>query len=366
MEVTEIFQSIQENQFLQKLSFREKILFIGEEETTSYLNNYFDSCHQNQGKSYCNWEEKFEEELFLAPQQLITYQAVIVASTKNEQIIFEIVSNQIASLNLNVPVLRLFTDLFVNFMSGQKLLQTSDYEIRLPKISYAIVTTPRSGSNFLCSILNSTNIAGYPKEHLRQASLDLAKHCHFDYIRLLQILMTYQVTPNGVFGTKFISHFLKDFQQTKFEFDRIFKSISKYIYLVRRDKIAQAVSIIIAQKTNVWHIDHQNQQFNYQAKLQTINIDENLLNRVHHVYKSLQRGEISLTKLFENYRISPLLIEYEELLENKEEQLQKILDYLEINYSKEQIINSKSSFQKTSSNLSQQIINRYKEKYLSI
>jgi LPS sulfotransferase NodH len=364
MEANQIFQNLQETQFLQKLSYHHKIIFIGEANTISYLQDFFNSKNGQQTNYYCNWDNTSQSELLIDPQQLIDCQAVVIASINNEHTIFETLKNQFINLNPKIPVLKLFTDLFVNLMAGQKLLQSSDYQIQLPQNSYAIITTPRSGSNFLCSILNSTNIAGYPKEHLRQPSVVIAKNCHFDYIRLLKILMTYQVTPNSVFGTKFISHFLKDFQQTQFDFDQIFQLIPKYIYLVRRDKIAQAVSVVVAQITNVWHIDNSNRHLDYQTKLQTIDIDEHLLQKVHRNYRSLEQGEVYLNQLFKRYQISPLRIEYEQLLENKTEQVQKIFDYLNIEYSQQHLADLQSTFKKTSSSLSEQIISKYQEKYL--
>lgn len=364
MEANQIFQNLQETQFLQKLSYYHKIIFIGEANTISYLQDFFNSNNGEQTNYYYHWDEQFQHELLIEPQHIINCQAVVIASINNEHKIFETIKNQFKNLNLKITVLRLFTDVFVNLMSEQKLLQSSDYQIQLPQTAYAIITTPRSGSNFLCSILNSTNLAGYPKEHLRQASVAIAKYCQFDYIRLLEILMTYQVTPNSVFGTKFISHFLKDFQQTQFDFDKIFQLIPKYIYLIRRDKIAQAVSVVVAQTTNIWHIDNPNRQLDYQTKLQTIDINEHLLEKVHKNYLSLEQGEVYLNQLFEKYRISPLRIEYEQLLENKAEQVRQIFDYLNIEYSQENLSNLQSTFKKTGSSLSEQIISKYQEKYL--
>ncbi|AFZ35725.1 hypothetical protein Sta7437_2176 [Stanieria cyanosphaera PCC 7437] len=364
MEANQIFQNLQETQFLQKLSSHDKIIFIGETNTINYLQDFFKNNNGEQNNYYYNWDNKFKHELLIEPQHLINCQAIVIASIDNEHIIFETIKNQINNLKLKITVLRLFTDIFVNLMSEQKLLQSSDYQVQLPQTAYAIITTPRSGSNFLCSILNSTKIAGYPKEHLRQASVVIAKSCQFDYIRLLEILMTYQVTPNSVFGTKFISHFLKDFQQTQFDFDKIFKLITKYIYLVRRDKIAQAVSVVVAQATNVWHIDNSNRQLDYQTKLQTIDIDDYLLEKVHRNYLSLEEGERYLNQLFDKYQISPLRIEYEQLLDNKAEQIRKIFDYLNIKYSQEHLTDLQSTFKKTGSSLSEQIISKYQEKYL--
>ncbi len=363
MKVEAIFQDLQETKFLDKLISEEKIIFIGEEPTINYLKNFFALRKQVNDNSYYNWQPTEPQKLILNPDKLINYRAVVIASVNNEHAIFEQISNDLIASKIDIPILRLFTNVFVNFMSGQKLLQVTECQPSPPQLSYAIITTPRSGSTFLCSILQSLKIAGYPTEHLRQASAVLAKNCQFDYIKLLQALIAYKTTPNGVFGTKFISHFLEVFQKAKFDFGEIFQSIAKYIYLVRQDKVAQAVSIVLAQKTNVWHISTDEKHQNYETQLEQIEIKESLLEEVHKQYRFIQQQEEYLAKLFETYQISPLLVEYEQLVEHTREQINLILDYLQIPDSQAKTTNLQSHLRKMRSGLSEQIIKEYKDKF---
>ena len=100
--------------------------------------------------------------------------------------------------------------------------------------------------------------------------------------------MSYQVTSNGVFSTKFISHYLQDLQKTKFDFKLLFKNLDKFIYLVRKDTLAQAISIVLANKTKIWHIYQNPTQTKvskelpqvYLKNLQKIPIDNKLLAEV--------------------------------------------------------------------------------------
>jgi len=363
VKVEAIFQDLQETQFLNKLISQEKIIFIGEEPTISYLKHFFGFHKKLDDNYYYNWQPTEQQELILDLEKLINYRAVVVASVNNEHTIFEAFSELVNASKIDLPILKLFTNVFVNFMSGQKLLQVTEYQSSLPQLSYAIITTPRSGSTFLCSILQSIRIAGYPTEHLRQASAVLAKNCQFDYIKLLHALIAYKTTPNGVFGTKFISHFLEVFQKAKFDFGEIFQSISKYIYLVRQDKVAQAVSIVLAQKTNVWHISTHEKHQNYETQLEEIEIKESLLEEVHKQYRFIQQQEEYLAKLFETYQISPLIVEYEQLVEHTEEQINYILNYLQIPNAETKTTNLQSHLRKMRSGLSEQIIKEYKDKF---
>ncbi len=150
-------------------------------------------------------------------------------------------------------------------------MQSSDFPIKSPQIAYAIVSTPRSGSTALCEALATTQMAGFPTEHLRAPTLFLTKYCKFNPLRYLQLSMTYQTTKNEVFGTKLISHFLEGYQES-LSFDNF-----KFIYLIRRDKIAQAVSGFIATKINMWHVYSGEQSQKYKSQLKTINIQDSEL-----------------------------------------------------------------------------------------
>lgn len=363
MKVEAIFQDLQETQFLNKLITEEKIIFIGEEPTISYLKHFFELHQKIDNNYFYNWQNIEQHELILNSKKLINFRAIVIASVNNEHAIFDAINKRFDASAINIPILKLFTNVFVNFMSGQKLLQVTKCEPLSSQLSYAIITTPRSGSTFLCSILQSLQIAGYPTEHLRQASAVLAKNCQFDYINLLHNLMAYKTTSNEVFGTKFISHFLEVFQKAKFNFGEIFQSISKYIYLVRRDKVAQAVSIVLAQKTNVWHISNQEKHQNYETQLEQIEIKETLLEEVHKQYLFIHQQEEYLTKLFKIYQISPFIVEYEQLVEHTEEQINLILNYLQIPYSEAKTANLQSHLRKMSSGLSTQIIKEYQNKF---
>ncbi|MDJ0575103.1 MAG: Stf0 family sulfotransferase, partial [Xenococcaceae cyanobacterium MO_234.B1] len=202
-----------------------------------------------------------------------------------------------------------------------------------------------------------------PTEHLRKPAFTLAKYCNFHYIRLLHILMTHRVSLNGVFGTKFISHFLRDFETLGTGLENIFTAIDKYIYLVRKDEVAQAISILLAQKTQVWHINNNNKMLNYHEQLESITIDDELLEEVNQKLYFIKQQQDYIDKVIKTYQISPLIIQYEELVENVEDNLQNILNYLGINIMPETISNLQYTIKKMGSELSLNIAEAYGKKY---
>lgn len=363
MTLAQTFQAVEETQFLKKLSFQEGLFFLGESEILSYIQNFFNDHQQFTQNHYYDLEAGNLDDLALVLPQLKQSQAIIVASFKNETSLFNQVKQKISELELNTPVLKLFADIFINLLCQRQLLQPSLNLPQKPAISYAILTTPRSGSTYLCDLLDSTKIAGHPSEHLRLATQELARNCNFDYLRLLNNLMHYRTTSNGVFGTKFISHFLFELQQTKPDFQQIFNSLDKFILLIRKDKVAQAVSLVLAQQTDVWHIYQSNNEksINYNSKLENIIINDALLEDVEQKCVVINNQEARLKQILAAYKIQPLEITYEDLVADTQLQINQVLDFLEIAKPQHQIlVNSK--VKKMPSNISQEIIRQFKNR----
>ena len=293
------------------------------------------------------------------------YQALIVVSLIDEAALLAKVKEELKPLP-QIPILKLFTDIFINLLCRKPLLKPIEQETKKPSTAYAILTTPRSGSTYLCELLDSTNIAGHPQEHLRLAAQELSLYCNFNYLTLLDNLMAYRTSNNGVFGTKIISHFLFELKQTKPNFKQIFESISKFILLVRKDTVARAVSLVVAQQTEVWHL-HKNgngkeKDSDYQSKLENIIIDDALLDNVEQKYNFIVRQETRLKELLANNKVEPLIVVYEDILENCPEQIKRILDFLAIAKPEQYTMQINSGLKKMPSRLSQEIIQQYRQK----
>lgn len=365
MEVTTIFNSLAETNFLEQLGKEKNLIFIGDPKIVSYLRNNWSSAENSRENHYFCWDFNLESSLIDNIKSLSDRRAIIIVSSNNENEIYTNFQNLVTKLNIHLPVLRLFADVFVNLSLGRSLIDSSQAIVKQPQLSYTILTTPRSGSTFLCAALQSTRIAGLPTEHLRQPAAVLAAYCNFDYLRYLQLMMSYKVTENNIFGTKIISHFLQTLQESKFDFDDLFdKHFSRFIYLVRKDKIAQAVSIFLAQTTNTWHISSDADINTYSDRLQQISIETHHLEKIHQNYLFLVKQEEYLEQIWEKYKISPFIVEYEHLVKNTESEIGKILMYLGILSDREQLPHVSSHIKKLPSHLSEKLVKAYSTNFV--
>ena len=361
MKLARIFQDLEETRFLKKLSSQDRLFFVGKAAPLEYIKNFF-SEHKEIDRNYYCVLSSVSDSLERAGQDLKSYRAIVVVSIKDEAALLSKVKQQVGENASKLTVLRLFGDIFINVSCQRPLLQPTVDRTLKPDLSYAILTTPRSGSTYLCDLLDSTNIAGRPREHLRQAAQDLSLHCNFDYLKLLNNVMQYCTTDNGVFGTKIISHFLFEFKQAKPDFQQIFCSIDKFILLIRRDKLAQAVSLVLAQRTEIWHLHTNKKDTSYESKLANIEIDRALLDDVEQKYNFIYQQEARLKKILTNNQVEPLEILYEDLQENAQLQIDRILDFLAIAKPESYANQIRSGVKKMPSNISQEIIRQYRQR----
>lgn len=211
-----------------------------------------------------------------------------------------------------------------------------------PQNSYFICATPRTGSFLLCEILTKTGILGRPNEYFREESysslFERGNVSTFrDYLpKLLKITAT-----NGVFGAKlmgsdYFSKFVKRLRQLPAYQNqdisdseiiaKIFPNV-KYIWLTRRSKIRQAISLSKAQQTRIWHSAHT------RHSTHTPNIPIEPIYSVEDINRSLLtliKQDETWQKYFTEAGIKPLTLVYEDFTQSPEQTVRCILDYLGI------------------------------------
>jgi len=360
MESAQIFQAIEETQFLKLLSSQPRLFFVGDSAPLEYIKKFFSQLETKDDNYYYNLPDKAVTDLNSIPQ-INLYQAIVVVSLKDENFLFSTVKQQLE--NIAHPItLRLFADIFVNRLCDRQLLQPSSQNPQKPKTSYAILTPPRSGSTYLCDLLDSTAIAGHPSEHIRLATQELSLNCSFDYLNLLGNLMEHRTTSNSVFGTKLISHFLFELRQAKPDFKEVFKAIDRFILLIRKDKVAQAVSLVLAQTTEVWHIHNNAKKASYQSQLDSIEINDELLDNVEQKVIFIKQQEDRLKRVLANHKVEPLLVVYEDILDDAPGEINRILDFLNIVKPAGHTMQITSGIKRMPSAISQRIIQQYQKR----
>jgi len=141
--------------------------------------------------------------------------------------------------------------------------------------SYIICSTPRSGSTLLCDLLADTNIAGCPdsffmNEHysswtsLLGVPVDSWRTKSAFDLRYIEAVIKQGAGETGVFGMRVqweslgdLSARLRELYLTEENDQDLFNmtlGITHYIHLSREDKVAQAVSLLRADQSGLWHV----------------------------------------------------------------------------------------------------------------
>jgi LPS sulfotransferase NodH len=219
----------------------------------------------------------------------------------------------------------------------------------MPNRSYLVCATPRSGSTLLCEMLKSTGVAGRPEEFFearRHSGRPRAPHEYFEhdpgapdvtgllgppkptftspaystlegvrnYAEHLERAFQIGTTPNGVFGAKLMWGHLHDFTSLAtdlpayhgLELDDLLPAVfpqPRYVHVIRRDKVRQAVSLLKAIQTENWRggdtsaADHDPEY--HEAALD-------------HLVRQLSDQDASWEAFFARNRIKPLTIAYED------------------------------------------------------
>jgi LPS sulfotransferase NodH len=114
---------------------------------------------------------------------------------------------------------------------------------------YAIIAGARTGSTHLCDLLTSTKKLGTPAEYFNEHLIP-SYEANFGQSELSYIekIPQFTASENGIVGIKLseLGQLLKAYRLN------FAQKISRWIWLRREDKIAQAVSTYLAWETDIW------------------------------------------------------------------------------------------------------------------
>jgi trehalose 2-sulfotransferase len=239
-------------------------------------------------------------------------------------------------------------------------------DLRVDGISYLVCATQRSGSTLLCELLRATDVAGVPDEYferLRGTGLPRQPRQYFEdpsvqdiaeglaptqpgrpelpgeFEAWFRYVLQRGTSPNGVFGAKMMWNYLEDFKARMAELpgledlsfnerlSAVFPRL-KIIFMRRRDKVAQAVSLWKAIQTQRWRTDSEsdleeidvgtapNSEYDYAAI-------EYLLNELH-------RWDARWEDWFHATGREPIRIFYDEFTASRAATIGRVLDALGI------------------------------------
>lgn len=237
-----------------------------------------------------------------------------------------------------------------------------------PQLSYTIWFSQRTGSTLLCKAVESTGIAGQPREWFN-CKPDLLEDFHqTGYAELQEYLWNLGSTPNGVFGINHsfcepqfsqLTETLRKFpicppQETKrtIIWEHIFPN-HRHIFMTRRNKVRLAVSWWRAIQTGEWHLSSgQHPQpkdlsnaYSYDA--------------IQHLYDECSMREAGIQEFFAEGNITPLNIFYEDFVQEYDQTIRTMLDYLGLDSRSATVV--PPSLAKTADAVSEEWVQRFRE-----
>jgi trehalose 2-sulfotransferase len=236
----------------------------------------------------------------------------------------------------------------------------SDRCPRVKGISYFVCATQRSGSTLLCELLKGSDVAGVPDEFFealrstgrpRQPRQYFADPAQADIAERLaptepgrpeqpgefEGWFTYAVqrgtSRNGVFGAKMMWNYFDDFRSRVKELpglsdatfnealDAVFPQL-RIVFVRRRDKVAQAVSLWKAIQTQQWRNEDEFSRGGRSAEYDYSAI-KHLVNELHH-------WDARWEDWFYSTGREPIRVIYEEFVDSRAATVGRVVDALGI------------------------------------
>lgn len=208
-----------------------------------------------------------------------------------------------------------------------------------PQSSYTIWFSQRTGSTLLCKALESTGIAGRPREWFNCPPSLLSTYRKTDHAELQEYLWKLGSTDNGVFGVNH-SYYEPHFSQLietleKFPacqpneirrtivWEQVFPN-HRHIFMTRRNKIRLAVSWWRAIQSGEWHLSTGEQR-------KPVDLSNAYsFDAINQLYNECSMREAGIQEFLAEGGIIPLNIFYEDFIQNYEGTIRMILGYLEL------------------------------------
>lgn len=217
-----------------------------------------------------------------------------------------------------------------------------------PFRSYMICTAPRSGSTLLCKLLAGTGICGNPDSHFHEPSLDnwLADYDlnPQDYgtrrealQAVFQAAMTYGKGATGLFGLRMqgrsFGYFMRQLELLvpgrMRDVQRIESSFGQtlFLHLSRPDRLDQAISLLRAEQTGLWHRRSDGTELERLAPPAEAHYDAEAIKRYMGELAALDQA---WEKWFHQERLEPLRISYDALSTDPQAVLAQVLSALHL------------------------------------
>ena len=212
------------------------------------------------------------------------------------------------------------------------------HKLRHPRRCYVVCTIPRSGSNLLTDGLRDTRCAGMPKQFFLPKEGRYAAQLGIDpiadYAAYVRGVVNSKATHNEVFAFKLMSWYLDDFLARLRETHSFGNSTTsdlellrnafprlRFVRIVRRHKLRQALSTARALQTGLWKVQEG------KSSSREPEFDPDLIEQSLH---EAQRQERIWDDFFRRIGVKPFQVEYEQLCQDYEGTIRAVLNFLGI------------------------------------
>lgn len=204
-----------------------------------------------------------------------------------------------------------------------------------------ICTSPRSGSTLLCTLLRATRVAGWPESWLYGPSIgDWAKRMELPedtpFRDIVAGVLDKGRAGGSVFGLRqqwpsfplLCSTLERERPETTAR-GRLEGALGplRYVYLKREDKVEQAVSLIRANQTGIWH---RNADGSIYERKDPSGEDGFDANAIEEQARQLTCYDECWSAWFDAEKITPLRLTYDDLSSNPNGTLALVLDWIGI------------------------------------
>ncbi len=210
--------------------------------------------------------------------------------------------------------------------------------------AYILCGTPRSGSTLLCQMLAASGVAGRPNSFYREPDIthwadqwgvphpDGIEDAVFDR-RYLDAMLERTRSPGSAFGLRLMWGSVSEAQRRldralggtadiAARFEQAFGPV-RYVHLSRRDKVAQAVSLVRAEQSGLWHMGADGAVLEGAETLGPIRYDGA---RLSALVAELESDDTAWNSFFATRAIKPLRLTYETVTADPRRALADILD----------------------------------------
>lgn len=211
--------------------------------------------------------------------------------------------------------------------------------------AYFLCATPRSGTTLLCDLLAGVGRAGRPQSYYRRqdvgrwaAAWGLAADAfsdpgEFERAYLAAVLRE-GAGETGVFGLRVMWGTVGDMvarlgalhppATTADLFEQVFGPLV-YVHVSRSDKVAQAISLMRAEQSGLWHLAADGSERQRTGPPAAIRYDAS---RIAELVTELERDDAAWDRFFAEHGISPVRVTYEALADCSRTEVRKILSSL--------------------------------------